>query len=134
MKLTDNEFIRQFEQHTLNPEEFNHIGHLRIAWLYLTQYEFKDALEKVTNGIASYAKSLGATDKFQYTLTQAIVYIMAPRMTNTKELEFSDFLNRNCDLVESLPNLLAMHYSSERLNSRDAKTMFLPPDIKPFAN
>ncbi len=90
MKLSDKEFIEAFEDQSLQPELFNHYGHLRLGWLYLKAYPLDIAIEKTVSGISAYASSLGATDKFQHTLTEAIIRIMAVRM---KQKPFDSFVS-----------------------------------------
>ena len=88
MTINDSDFLQQFEDHTLDPSHFDHLGHLRLAWLYLNRYELELAIDKVTNGISGYAASLGATDKFQHTLTEALVRNMADRIKTSKFGQF----------------------------------------------
>ncbi len=78
--LNDATFIAQFENQTLSSAHFNHIGHLRLAWLYLERYPLEQAISLVCGGIKAYAESLGASTKFHFTITNAIVRIMAMRM------------------------------------------------------
>lgn len=130
--LSDKEFIQQFEQQTLSPEEFDHKGHLRIAWLYLSRDELMNAVERVCGGIKAYAESLGATDKFHHTLTEAIVRLMAVRMGSESEESFEDFLKVNSDLVNNLPQVLAKHYSQSVLDSQPAKKEYVVPDLACF--
>lgn len=130
--LTDEELIQKFEDKTLEPKEFDHLGHLRIAGLYLSDYELAEAVWKVTHGISTYAISLGATDKYQRTLTEAIVYIMDNRMTLDGDLDFPNFIHSNKDLMDDLHGVLAQFYSAALLNSKEAKVKFIAPDIKSF--
>ena len=132
MTITDEKFLAQFESQTLNPELFDHYGHLRLAWLYLNKYPLETAIDKVTNGIATYASSLGATDKFQHTLTEAIVRIMANRLNCSNEDSLKAFLVTNQDLVDDICSVVKLHYSDERLNSDAARTSFVAPDLLPF--
>jgi hypothetical protein len=131
MEISDKEFIKQFEDHSLDPKHFNHIGHLRIAWLYLNDGTLEQAIYNVTSGVSSYACSLGAADKFQHTLTEAIVKIMAFKMV--KQSSFSKFLASNKDLIEDLPSILRKHYSHELLYSDKAKKEFVEPDLTPLS-
>jgi hypothetical protein len=41
--LTNDEFVKQFENQTLNPVYFDHQGHIRIACIYLNMYDFDAA-------------------------------------------------------------------------------------------
>jgi len=132
--MTDSEmhFIQQFEAHSLPPEEFDHRGHLYLAWLYLRRYSLDQAINKVTQGIADYAASLGAKDKFQHTLTEAVVRIMAVRMAHNPELTFAAFIEHNRDLLEDMIGVIAVHYSEERLVSVAARSTYLAPDREPI--
>ena len=132
MTITDEQFLEQFENQTLNPELFDHLGHLRLAWLYLNQHRLEIAIEKVTNGISTYASSLGASDKFQHTLTEAIVRIMANRFNSGNEDTFEAFLATNTDLVDDIWSVVNVHYSDERLNSDSARASFVSPDLLPI--
>lgn len=132
MKIEDIEFIAKFENLSLDPMEFNHLGHLRIAWLYLNHCELEEAIVKVTSGIFKYASNLGAPDKFRHTLTAAIVRIIAKRLTASGKGSFSDFIKNNQDLLDDLPGVLNMHYSHAVLYSDEAKKVYVQPDRTPL--
>lgn len=132
MALSDEIFVAQFEDCSLAPEDFNHLGHLRLGWLYLRRYPLAQAIEKVTGGIQRYAESLGATAKFQYTLTEAIVRIMAARMVGCSADGFDTFIAANPDLVDNMAGLVAAHYSPEVLYSERARNEFVCPDLAPL--
>jgi len=131
MSLSDREFLRQFEQLTLAEQEFSHLGHLRLAWLYLNKYDLPSAVVKTSKGITAYANSLGATDKFHPTLTEAIVRIMHSRL-QPDDKSLDAYLDRNQDLVENMWAVLHEFYSPDLLFSDRAKREFVEPDLKPF--
>ena len=133
MKLSDKEFIEAFESLTLPPERFNHLGHLRLGWLYLKNYPLEIAIEKTISGISAYASSLGATDKFQYTLSEAIIRIMAARMELEEFDSFESYLECNDDLLDNLLAVVGAYYSVELLYSSRARQEFVRPDLKPFS-
>ena len=126
--IDDQTFIREFENQTLNPEYFDHRGHLRIAWLYLSRYSLNEANQRVCRGIKTYAESLGATDKFNLTITGALVKIMAQRMEKGQGWE--DFIHSNSDLVENALAVLGSYYSDEVLFSEEAKRCVLEADVR----
>lgn len=128
MTLSDTAFLEQFEQQTLPPEHFNHQGHLRLAWLYLNLFDLATAVDKVCLGIKTYAESLGATDKFHWTITDALVRIMAKRMG--AEDAWPVFLQNNQDLLNDALTILHQYYSEELLNSTEARMAVQQPDIK----
>ena len=131
MLSADREFLGQFEDCSLDPARFDHQGHLRIAFLYLELYPLEDAIENACHGIAAYARSLGATGKFNRTMTEAIMRIIHPRLAGWTGT-FEAWLACNPDLVRDMRGLLLRHYSKELLDSENARRFFVPPDIRAF--
>ena len=130
--IDDNTFLTQFENQTLSPIHFRHIGHLRLAWLYLNRHDVETAIGLVCSGIQAYAESLGATTKFHLTITDAIVRIMAKRVDAMAKKEWDLFLDENRDLVEDALSVLSQYFSKDRLFSEEARTSLVQPDIKPL--
>ena len=137
--LTDRQFITQFEDLSLDPGYFNHLGHLHLAWLYLLEHDLDAALDRVCRGIKAYAESLGAADKFHYTLTDAIVRIEHQRMMllqqqlNVGSLnagQWSDFIAANADLVNDGQKVLQQYYSPQLLATEQARLGRVEADIK----
>lgn len=129
MQLSDDEFVKQFENKTLPESEFSHHGHMRLAWLYMQQFEHATAVSKIATGIREYATSLGAAQKFNHTLTVAIMRIMYQRMKSKHFESFDQYLSENSDLVENMSGLLGHYYSSELLHSEQARQSWVAPDI-----
>ena len=130
--LNDKDFISQFENLTLSPSEFNHLGHLRIAWLYLTRFDQNTAERKLLQGIKQYAHYLGAQDKFHFTLTVATFHLISERIKKSGSAGFLTFVKTNPDLVNNLPKVLNEYYSDQRLHSSEATCTFVTPDKKPL--
>ena len=130
--LSDQEFLQKFENQTLDPEYFDHHGHLRLAWLYLSLFPLEQAIDKICAGIRDYAESLGATEKFNKTITIAIVKIMANRTSGTARNCFEQFLNENQPLLKDSLSVLLEYYSPEVLFSEHARIGEVKPDIKEF--
>ncbi len=132
MSLSDQQFLQQFEQQILPASEFNHRGHLRLAWLYLNQYPLAEAIDKTAQGIKAYAESLEAYDKFHHTMTEAILTIMHRRLQQRQFVSLEEFLGGNPDLVENVISVVHRYYSQERLASPVAKCRFVEPDLQPL--
>jgi len=130
VELSHDEFLTQFEQKTLDEKFFNHMGHLRLAWLYLNSNDLNKALILTCNGIKAYAESLGANDKFNLTLTQALVKIMSKRMKESKTKSWDNFVLNNNDLIIDSLGVLTQYYHKDTLFSDKAKTTLIAPDIK----
>ena len=129
--LDDQTFISQFEACTLDPTHFDHLGHIRLGWLYATQNALPEAIIKTCDGIRRYAGSLGAHDKFHYTLTEAFVRLIALRQEKNPATSFDQFLEQNADLVDNALALIHQHYSEGLLETDDAKTHSVAPDLLP---
>jgi len=132
--LSDESFVKSFEDLSLEPHHFNHIGHIRLAWLYLNKYNQAKAIEKVLDGIYRYANHLGATDKFNYTLTAAILKIIAYRVGKKPANTLDEFLASNNDLVSNMVLVVNKYYSKHILHSDEAKRAFVEPDLKALPN
>ena len=134
--LSDKAFLAQFEQLTLAPAHMNHQGHIRLAWLYLSKHNIDQACRLTCQGINAYANSLGARDKFHYTITDALVRIMAVRLNASAEsgTSWQHFITENQDLVENALAVLDQYYSPERLFSSQAKQTAIAPDRQTFNN
>ncbi|MBN3563679.1 hypothetical protein [Aliamphritea spongicola] len=131
--LQDADFITQFEDCSLSPDYFDHRGHIRIAWLYVDKYGPAAALEKLVAGIRRYAGSLGADDKFHYTITAALLQILEQRQTGCQAAGWQAFIELNADLLTDAQQLLLRHYRQDVLFSEAAKAGWVEPDLQPFA-
>lgn len=132
MTLDDDTFLTQFCDQSLNPEYFDHRGHLRMAWLHLKRYPLPEARTRVCNGIRDLATALGAAEKFHRTISEALLLIMAGRMQGPAPTDFDTFLADNQDLLADARGLLARHYSDVRLGSAEARSGWVEPDLVPL--
>ena len=130
--LNDAEFIHQFENLSLPPEQFDHVGHLRLTWLYLSIFDQTAASAKISRGIQLYAESLGAKDKFHITITDAMIKLVAQRMKLSSGESWQAFLSDNPDLVENAVGVLLEYYNRDTLFSDQARTTLLAADLKQF--
>lgn len=128
--LTDTEFVAAFADGSLPPACFDHRGHLRLAWLCLNTGPEEAAVERVCAGIARLAARLGVPGKYHRTLTEALVRLIAARVRRAPGTDFAAFLAANPDLVADAKAVLARHYSAARLDSAEARSRFLPPDLQ----
>lgn len=132
MQPDESTYLKQFECLELGPEHFDHVGHLYMAWLHLKHYDLEEANERVCNGIRMLADKFGVPEKFNHTLSEALMRIMAGRM-QVHEQDFDAFLRENPDLVDDCQGVLARHYSDACLTSEPARTGWVEPDREPLA-
>ena len=130
--LSNEDFLAQFENCTLNPEIFSHEAHLRLAWLYLLKYNEAEACHKTVLHLKAYVKKLGFEEKFNYTLTVASVKAVHHFMKRSQSVSFADFIQEFPKLKYDFKALLATHYSIDIFNNSKAKNHWLEPDLSSF--
>lgn len=130
--LSDVEFKKQIKDRTLNPSLFNHEAHLRLAWIYNSIYNQDKASEIIVCQIFDYVEHLGATSKFNKTLTIAAVKIVDHFMQKSTVQNFKDFLKEFPRLKDSFIELIRAHYSFDIFQDDNAKKNYIEPDILPF--
>ncbi|ADZ93105.1 hypothetical protein [Marinomonas mediterranea] len=127
--MTDHEFLKHVENKTLPPAQFNHNGHIRLAFILNKQFNSAKATQEVVRLIKGYAESLGATSKFHVTLTCALCYFIFQRMERAQKTQsLAEFMAINSDLISEAPILLRSFYHEATLYSNDARLGFIPPD------
>jgi hypothetical protein len=130
--MTDDDFLSAFEACTLDPQHFNHRGHVRLAWLYLQRYDLDEAVVRACHGIRAYATHLGAAGKFHWTMTQALMRLLHAAGAADRTMGWEAFVTANSALIAEARLRLAQHYSEELLDSSAARQGFVAPDRAPL--
>jgi hypothetical protein len=130
--LTDSAFEQQFKSCTLDPALFNHEAHLRLAWIHIRQYGVEQAIENICTQLIAYTSHLGASDKFNKTLTIAAIRAVYHFMQKTTAVTFDDFIRQFPRLKTNFRDLIAAHYAQNIFKSEMAKREYLEPDLLPF--
>ncbi len=126
MTIEYSELLTQFETLEIDPTTFGHKEHVQVAFEMLHKYSYLDACTKYMKVIDVLARSVGAYDKLNITITFAFLSLIAERIYANKELEYKDFIKKNPDLLSS--KALAKWYTKEDLTSDFARTHFLLPN------
>lgn len=131
----DAEFLARFEAAAIPHEAWTHREHLCMAFLYLRQYRFDHAIERMREGILrlnqAHALVESPTRGYHHTITVAWARLVAdairerPSLTNT-----AAFIDQNPELGSSA--VLGRHYSRELLASPLARQTFVEPDRLPL--
>lgn len=128
--MTDDDFLRALDTGTLPLAAFDHAAHVRAAYLYLTRFEFTDALGAMRRSVRSIARRNGKDGLYHETITVAFMTLINERIaageTEGKDSDWPRFAASHADLFAGNP-LLAF-YSVERLASPLARHIFLLPD------
>lgn len=131
-KMTDDEFLSAFLDCSISPSGFDHLGHVRVAWLLLRRHPLDEAVALTCQGIARLAAHLGVPGKYHRTLTEALVRLMAASGASSPALSWEAFRLANPELMEDARSLLARHYSDALLASSEARAVFVAPDRLPL--
>ena len=130
--LTDDVFEKQFASCSLNPEMFSHEAHIRLAWIHIKKYGVEQAAENICMQLLAFVIKLGATDKYNKTLTVAAVKAVNHFMGRTDAENFSDFISTFPQLKYHFKELIAAHYGIDIYHSEKAKQEYLEPDLLAF--
>jgi hypothetical protein len=120
--LEDGQFLEKVESCELPLCSFRHGDHLRLAWLYLHDKPFEEALISVRNAISGLAAHHGVSHIFHETRT--IAWVMLLRTHN--EMTFAHFIAQNESRLNQ--GLLHRFWSPECIESDDARSRWIPPD------
>ncbi len=130
--LSDSEFEKEFISCGLNPSDFTHEAHLRLAWINIKKYGIEQAEINIQNGLKKYVEFVGEKNKYNMTLTLAATKAVYHFMLKSKSENFKDFIIEFPRLKNNFKDLMAHHYGFDIYNSNKAKTEFLEPDLIPF--
>lgn len=130
--MSDAQFLAAFLDSSLPASGFDHQGHLRAAWLLLQQRPLDEALEETCGAIARLAARLGLPGKYNRTLSEALVRLMAHGGGTNPALPWPAFLAANKELLENARGVLQRHYSDALLDSKAAHEFYVPPDRLPL--
>lgn len=118
--MDDMTLLAQVEACALDPSLFNHAAHVRLALacLHAAGGDADAAAVRCCAAIRGYATHLGAADKFHWTVTEALVRLLAA--------------GKHDEVVRDARACVARHYSAAVLASSQARTRFVLPDLLPL--
>src|SRR5215216_4748874 len=92
-RMTDEAFARAFEAGTVGPADFDHVAHVRVAWVYLREAESLDeALSRMRDGIRGFAAAAGVPGKYHETITVLWMRVLAAARATGAAGELADVL------------------------------------------
>ncbi|XP_074648715.1 NADH-dependent FAD reductase-like isoform X2 [Tubulanus polymorphus] len=130
--VSDDMFMKAFEDKTLPFEDWTHIAHIRMAWNYIRIHGHYKAVPIIIKGIKNYNEE--NKDKisrgYHETVTQFFIHMITDALyrCDSDNSTFEQFLDHNKYLLDS--GLLYQFYSKEIIDSKQAAERYLPPDKK----
>jgi hypothetical protein len=129
--MSDAAVLEAFEACRLDPAKFHHDDHIRLAWLCAQEYGARDAEAKLLDGLRQFAQRAGVPQKFMHTTTIAWARLVAAAKTGSPvQNNFSEWIELHPELLER--NLLARYYSPGRLETPEARSGWVEPDVAPL--
>lgn len=126
--LTNQALVSEFEQGRA-PGEFHHADHARVAFAYISQFSFLEAIEKFSAALRRFAISKGKPNLYHETITWAYLLLIRERIARTGYTQtWENFAERNPDLLAWKGGVLAALYRQETLDSDLARHTFVLPD------
>jgi hypothetical protein len=131
-------FIATFEAAAIPRGEWNHPEHVAVAVWYLGREEEQAAIARIRAGIQKLnaARGIAQTPTGGYHESWTVFFaLLIARFLARPEIRALAELERLARAVEYLRDFRAItreHYSPERINSWEARTSWLPPDLKPL--
>ncbi len=129
--MTEEAFARAFEHGSVTPAEFDHMAHVRVAWVYLREAaSSEEALTRMRDGILRFAAAAGASTKYHETITVLWMRVLENVKAGGASGELADLLRAHPALADK--DLPLQYYSRERLFSDEARAAWIEPDRQPL--
>jgi hypothetical protein len=133
--LDDREFLGAFEEVSIPSDRWTHRDHVRMAFLYLSEHAFEDALDRIRAGVRALNRANGvpenATSGYHETVTVAWARLIASCIAYHGGAEsFDGFAAANPHLCAR--TLLRAYYTRGRVLTSEARSRFVAPDIAPL--
>jgi hypothetical protein len=127
--VTNEQTIELFEQSIAPGGTFHHADHVRVAFVYLMQYPFLEAVEKFSAALRRFAAAQGKPGLYHETITWAYLLLIRERVARARQrISWEEFAAENPDLLIWKDGILQRSYRQETLDSDLARGVFVFPD------
>lgn len=128
--------LAAFEAGTIPRAEWNHRAHLTMALWYILDHGPERGATRIREAILRYNQLQGieqtAEGGYHETLTRFYIWLVQRFViTSDPARPRAELLNELCDRYGSKDYPLR-YYSKERLASWEARTTWVPPDLRPM--
>lgn len=134
LTLSDDDrlFRQRFEAFAIAPGDFDHRGHLRLAYTYLVGSDVEAAYRRMRDALHAFIEHNGVDPgKYHDTMTRAWILAVRHFMARTDAApDFDGFVAQHPEMLD--PRIMLTHYSAERLFSDTARARFVEPNLDPI--
>jgi hypothetical protein len=133
LRVTDDELVAAFEGGRLGNQEFHHVDHVRLGFLFMRRFPAWDTLRRFSRALERMAAASGKPTLYHETITWAFLLLIRERIArwdhrNGRPPSWDEFLADNVDLLDWKDHVLKKYYEEQTLASDLARTTFLLPD------
>lgn len=118
--------LGRFVRGDVDPAQFPHRDHVRIAFEMLRRHDFPETVLHYSRALRTMAEKAGRPQAFHQTITIAFLSVIAERMDGGGAADFAAFAQANPDLLEK--SVLRRWYRPEQLASQIARRTFVLPE------
>jgi hypothetical protein len=128
--VDDRAFRDSVESATLQPSDFGHRAHLRLAYTYLTEHDTDGAYAQMRTTLLAFLARTGVDpSKYHETITRAWIMAVRHFMASSADCGSADeFVEANPVMLDS--RIMLSHYSAGLLFSDRARADFVEPDLE----
>lgn len=124
--------LAAFARGAIDPADFDHTAHLRVAFAMAGRYAFDEALARYSRGLRRLCARAGRPDRFHMTITVAFLALVAERRADADAPgppeTWATFAARNPDLLDR--GCLERWYDRATLASARARQGFVLPTVR----
>ncbi len=133
--MNDQQFLTDFEAAAIPKDRWTHRDHVRMAFLYLRDLPYEEALSRMRSGIRALNQVNQVVDSntsgYHETVTTAWARVIQTTMNAHGPIaSFEEFVSANPHLLQK--TLLRLYYTRERILTPAAKATFVEPDLAPL--
>jgi hypothetical protein len=126
MMAADCPDLERFVRGEVDPAQFPHREHVRMAFEMLRRHDFAESVLLYSRALRALTMRAGKPEAFHQTVTIAFLALTAERMEGGGAGDFAAFARQHPELLEK--SVLSRWYRRERLASEAARRTFLLPD------
>ena len=132
--MDDAQLWHRFSAQDLAHAEWNHVAHVRTAFLHVARWPLDEAHLRMRAGIIRLNQRHGLEETpargYFETLTRVWLHLVLDAARRSSPATSLELLDRSPELLDrALP---LRHYSRERLMSERSRAVFVEPDLAPL--
>ena len=129
------QFVRLFEEGKWPTNRWHHYEHLVMAVWYIDRYPLQEAIEKIRSGILRHNEANGILqtedDGYHETVTIFLARFIAKKLDSVdSEMDLTQKIEKIKSCCSDFKSKILEYYSQEKIQSWDARTQWVSPDLK----